>query len=73
MSYLYHAAVAIGETEDFGWGLCLEWTRACWQRRVVEVTVEMTDWLSQQPKIPDDVAEDDPRKIVQKGDHLPDE
>jgi hypothetical protein len=66
VSYLYHTAVAIGETEDFGWGLCLEWTRACWQGRVADVTEEMTTWLSQQPKMPDDVAEDDPRRIVQK-------
>ncbi len=66
MSYLYHAAVAIGATEDFGWGLCLEWTRACWQGRVADVTDEMSAWLLQQPKMPDDVEADDPRRIVQK-------
>jgi hypothetical protein len=64
VSYLYHAAVAIGESEDFGWGLCVEWTRACWQGRVTEVIADLTDWLSDQPPLEDDVPDADPRKIV---------
>jgi len=66
VSYLYHAAVAIGETEDFGWGLCLEWTRACWQGRVGDVIAEMSDWLSQQSKVTAAILDDDPRRIVQR-------
>ena len=65
VSYLYHAAVAIGETEDFGWGLCLEWTRACWQGRVADVIDEMSAWLLQQPNMTDAIEDDDPRRIVQ--------
>jgi len=64
ISYLYKAAVAIGESEDFGWGLCAEWIRACWQGRVDDVTSELEAWLTTQPSAPDDVADDDPREIV---------
>ena len=41
LSYLYRAAIAIGEAEEFGWGLCLEWATACWQGRVDEVLSEL--------------------------------
>ena len=64
ISYLYKAAVAIGESEDFGWGLCAEWIRACWQGRVDDVTSELDAWLTTQPSAPDDVGDDDPREIV---------
>lgn len=64
ISYLYKAAVAIGESEDFGWGLCAEWIRACWQGRVDDVTSDLRDWLNAQSPAPSDVADDDPREIV---------
>lgn len=66
ISYLYHAAVAIGEDEDFGWGLCLQWTTDCWQGRVDSVIAELSDWLSHQDPLPDvpDANEEDPRTIV---------
>jgi hypothetical protein len=64
VSYLYHAAVAIGESEDFGWGLCVEWTRDCWQGRVADVIEELDEWLARQPPQEDEPAETDPRKIV---------
>jgi hypothetical protein len=64
VSYLYHAAVAIGESEDFGWGLCVEWTRACWQGRVADVIEELGEWLAERPPLEDAPAETDPRKIV---------
>lgn len=66
VSYLYHAAVAVGEEEAFGWGLCLDWCAACWGGRVDEVIAELTDWLSAQPAAEGELAEDDPRRIVQK-------
>jgi len=66
VSYLYHAAVAVGEEEEFGWGLCLDWTTACWGGRVSEVITELTDWLSDQPAAEGELVEDDPRRIVQK-------
>ena len=63
VSYVYHAAVATAGDEDFGWGLCLEWTRALWQGRVTEVIRELTDWLAEQP--PDETPpDDDPRRTV---------
>ncbi|MDP7275061.1 MAG: hypothetical protein QF363_06245 [Planctomycetaceae bacterium] len=66
ISYLYHAALAIGEDEDFGWGLCLQWTSDCWQGRVGDVIVELADWLSRQKPLAgdEDRTEDDPRVIV---------
>jgi len=66
VSYLYKAAVAIGEDEDFGWGLCADWTRACWQGRVSDVMTELRDWLATQTPPPDDVEEGDPREIVRR-------
>jgi hypothetical protein len=48
LSYLYKAAIAIGEEEDFGWGLYAEWMRAGRQGRVVDVIAELTDWLAAQ-------------------------
>ncbi len=66
LSYLYKAAIAVGEDEDFGWGLYAEWMRACWQGRVVDVIAELTDWLAAQLPPPDDIAEDDPREIVRR-------
>lgn len=66
VSYLYHAAVAVGEQEEFGWGLCLEWCTACWGGRVGEVIVELTAWLSDQPAPEGKLADDDPRRIVHK-------
>ena len=67
ISYLYHAALAVGGDEDFGWGHCLEWTRACWQGRVGDVIEELTAWLAPQKPLPDEeVRDDDPRVIVAK-------
>lgn len=66
VSYLYHAAVAVGEEEAFGWGLCLDWCTACWGGRVDEVIAELTDWLSAQPAAEGELADEDPRRIVQK-------
>ena len=66
LSYLYKAALAIGEDEDFGWGLYADWMRACWQGRVSDVIAELTDWLAAGPPLPDDIAEDDPREIVRR-------
>jgi len=63
ISYLYKAAVAIGESEDFGWGLCADWIRACWQGRVDDVTSDLRDWLNAQLPAPPGVADDDPREI----------
>lgn len=64
LSYLYRAAVAIGEAEEFGWGLCLEWATACWQGRVDEVLSELNQWLVHQPTCEEELADDDPRQIV---------
>lgn len=68
VSYLYHAAIAIGEDEDFGWGLCLEWTRACWQGDVAEVISELSQWLNSQdgPMSDELLCEEDPRVIVKR-------
>jgi hypothetical protein len=66
LSYLYKAAIAIGEDQDFGWGLCADWMRACWQGGVSDVLAELADWLAAQPPLPDDIDEDDPREIVRR-------
>ena len=66
LSYLYKAALAIGEDEDFGGGLYSDWMRACWQGRARDVIAELTDWLAAGPPLPDDIAEDDPREIVRR-------
>lgn len=66
VSYVYRAALAIGESEEFGWGLCAEWIRACWQGRAGDVIVELTDWLAAEPPPPDDITPDDPREIVRR-------
>jgi len=66
VSYLYQAAVAIGDGEDFGWGLCREWIRACWQGRSGDVIAEWTQWLSDQPAGAEVIEEDDPREIVRR-------
>jgi len=63
LSYLYRAAVAIGDGEEFGWGLYLEWAAACWQGRVQDVLAELQQWLAEQPAA-EELAEDDPRHIV---------
>ncbi len=66
LSYLYKAAIAIGEDQNFGWGLCSDWMRACWQGRACDVIAELTDWLAAGLPLPDDIAEDDPREIVRR-------
>ena len=66
LSYLYKAAIAVGEDQDFGWGLYADWMRACWQGRVSDVLAELTDWLAAGPPLPDDIDEDDPREIVRR-------
>lgn len=66
ISYVYRAALAIGESEEFGWGLYADWMRSCWQGRVEEVIAELTDWLSGQPPLPDDIPDDDPREVVRR-------
>eukprot|EP00913_Durusdinium_trenchii_P028314 g26542.t1 len=71
VSYLYRAAIAIGESEDFGWGLYADWMRACWQGRVSDVIAELTSWLADQPPPPSDIADDDPREIVPSENHKP--
>jgi len=66
ISYVYRAALAIGESEDFGWGLYADWMRACWQGRVSDVIAELTDWLAAGPPPPEEIADDDPREIVRR-------
>ena len=66
LSYVYRAALAIGEEEDFGWGLYAEWMRACWQGRVSDVIAELTDWLASQSPPPEEIDDDDPREIVRR-------
>jgi hypothetical protein len=66
LSYLYRAAVAIGQAEEFGWGLCLEWAIACWQGRVDEVLPQLSQWLAHQPTAEGELADDDPRQIVSR-------
>ena len=66
VSYLYRAALAIGESEDFGWGLYAEWMRACWQGRASDVIAEWSDWLADQPPPPEEIDDDDPREIVRR-------
>lgn len=66
VSYVYRAALAIGESEDFGWGLYADWMRACWQGRVSDVIAELTEWLKTQPPPPDEVDDDHPREIVRR-------
>lgn len=66
LSSLYKAALAIGEDEDFGWGLYSDWMRDCWQGRASDVIAELTDWLAAGPPLPDDIAEDAPREIVRR-------
>lgn len=66
LSYLYKAALAIGEDEDFGWGLCADWMRTCWQGGVSDVIAELTDWLAAGGPLPEDIADDDPREIVRR-------
>ena len=56
----------IGESEESGWSLCADWLRSCWQGRVEEVIAELTDWLSGQPPLPDDIPDDDPREVVRR-------
>jgi len=70
VTYLYHAAVAIGgganeSGEDFGWGLCVDWTRALWQGRIGDILQELEEWLASQAEPEPDWPEDDPRRIVQ--------
>ena len=65
ISYVYHAAVAIGGEEDFSWGQCLEWIEALWQGRVEEVIASLTQWLTTQPALDDKTPPDDPRRTVQ--------
>lgn len=64
ISYLHHAAMAIGGDEDFGWSLCVDWTRACWQGRVDGVIGDLEQWLAAQPTIEAETPETDPRRIV---------
>ena len=79
VSYVYHAAVAVGggaaeDGQDFGWGLCLEWTRALWQGRVSDVLAELAEWQRGQPPVTEEegeavcgagAGEEDPRRRVQ--------
>lgn len=66
ISYVYRASLAIGEGEDFGWGLYAEGMRACWQGRASDVIAEWTDWLADQPPPGTDIDDDDPREIVRR-------
>ena len=65
ISYVYHAAVAIGGDEDFSWGQCLEWIEAVWQGRVGDVIAALTEWVATQPPLDDNTPPDDPRRTVQ--------
>lgn len=66
VAHVYRAAVAVGGDEDFGWGLALEWTRACWQGRVADVAADLEEWLAERPPADEEVAPDDPREIVRR-------
>lgn len=68
LSYLYKAAMSVGEGEEFGWGICLEWATACWQGRVAEVIAELARWLDAHPLTDDgeEISDDDPRHIVRR-------
>lgn len=44
LCYLYLAAWAVGSDDGQRWSLYLEWLRACWQGRVVEVIAALHVW-----------------------------
>lgn len=67
VAHVYRAAVTVGGDEDFGWGLALEWTRACWQGRVADVLADLDEWLAAHPVAEGErPPEDDPREIVRR-------
>jgi hypothetical protein len=65
ISYVYHAAVAIGGDEDFSWGQCQEWIEALWQGRAGDVIAPLTQWLATQAPLDNEAPPDDPRRTVQ--------
>lgn len=67
--YVYAAARAVHREESSGWSQYLEWLRACWQGRVVEVLQELEVWQARLGLPPAGEArsgEDrrDPRRLV---------
>ena len=66
VEYVYDAAKAIHAEPVTRWKKYVAWATACWKGHVSEVIDELVQWQSQQePLLPDETPETDPRQIIQ--------
>lgn len=65
LSYLFLSAKAVfPSSEPDAWSQYLVWMRGCWQGEVGQVLDELRAWGEKLGPPPDDVLEQDPRKVV---------
>lgn len=68
VEYIYSAAQAVSADRKARWQQYLEWTEACWQGRVGDVLDALRVWQTAigLPPANEELAETDPRKVLQK-------
>lgn len=66
LQYVYEAAMTITEDQQQGWETYLFLAEACWQGKVCQVVQQLTEWLAAQSPADDELADDDPRVIIQR-------
>ena len=66
LCYIYLAAWAAGGSELTRWSRYLDWLKACWQGRVIEVIEELRVWQGKlgKPAAGEELKEYDPRRLV---------
>lgn len=66
LSYLFVAAKAVHRDAQSAWDQYLVWMTGCWRGEVDQVIEELHRWGQQLGPPPEDAAENDPRRLVEK-------
>jgi hypothetical protein len=66
LSYLFLAAKAVHGASDDAWSQYEVWMRGCWRGEVDQVIEELRAWQEKLGPPPEDAAETDPRKVIQR-------
>jgi hypothetical protein len=66
LSYLFVVAKALHERPADAWDQYLAWMRGCWQGDIEQVLSELGIWQQKIGKPPEEVPDNDPRKLLAK-------
>lgn len=66
LSYLFAAAKAVHDDTRDAWDQYLAWMSGCWRGEIDQILEEIGVWQTRLGPPPDDAADNDPRKIIDR-------